>query len=205
MMLRNLSRVAIGSSLRLIRLPIDGLLAVGGDRGRVAAVKLLLDRADARTRELAGFLLGDPDLQDDAELRREAADDRKRALNLRAEAELRSQRADQLANERKQTAARRRKQAASTAKRKRRQAQERSQSTKATATQRASQRRKAAKSSAAQTERVIEERAKHSRLEQLDSKQKSVQEKEAALAAADEARRLGKVAAAAKEVRRNSK
>jgi hypothetical protein len=205
MMLRNLSRVAIGSSLRLIRLPIDGLLAVGGDRGRVTAVKLLLDRADARARELSGFVLGDPDLQDDAELRREAADERERALNLRAEAELRNQRADQLANDRKQTAARRRKQAASTTKRKRRQAQERRQSTKATATQRASQRRKAAKSSAAQTERVIEERAKHSRLEQLDSKQESVREKEAALVAADEARRLGKAAAAAKEVRKNSK
>jgi hypothetical protein len=205
MMLRNLSRVAIRSSLRLVRLPIDGLLAVGGDRGRVTALKLLLDRADARTRELAGFALGDPDLQHDAELRREASDERERALNLRAEAEFRSQRADQLANERKQTAARRRKQAASTTKRKRRQALERRQSIKAAATQRASQRRKVAKSSAAQTERVIEERAKHSRLEQLDSKQESVQEKEAALAAADEARRLGKAAAAAKEVRKNNK
>jgi hypothetical protein len=204
MMLRNLSRAAVGSSLRMIRWPIDGLLAVvGGDRAPVTAMKLTLDRADARTRELAGLVLGDPGLREDAELRRKAADKRERALNLRAEAELRSERADQLVDEGKQTAARRRKQAASTAKRKRRQAQERRRSTKATATRRADQRRDAAKSSAAQAAKVIEERNKHSRLEQLDSKQGAVQKKEVALTAADEARRLRRAAGDAKGERKS--
>ena len=203
MMLRNFSRAAIGNSLWLIRLPIDGLLVVGGDRRPVTAVKLALDRADARTRELAGFVLGDQELQEDAEIRREAADERERALNLRAEAELRSQRADQQAVERKRAAERRRQQAASTAKRKRQQAQKRRRSSKATATQLASQRHRAAKSTAAQTEKVIEERTKNSRLEQLESKQEAIQKKEAALAASAKARRLRRAAGTVKEERKS--
>lgn len=202
-MLRNLSRVTLESSLRLIRLPIDGLLALGGDGSSVTAVKLGVDRADARTRQLAGALLGDPDLQGDAELRREAADEKARALNLRAEAELRSQRADQLANKKKRTAARQRKKAASATKQKREEAQKRRQSTKTAAARRASQRRNAAKSSAAQTEKVIEERAKHSRLEQLTTKTEAVQAKEAALVAADETRRVRRAAGTAKEKRKS--
>jgi hypothetical protein len=204
MMLRNFSRTAIGTSLRLIRLPIDGLLAVGGNRGPVTAVKLALDRADARTRELAGVVLGDQQLQEDAELRREAADERERSLNLRAEADLRSQRADQQAGERKHAAERRRQQAASTAKRKRQQAQKRRQSSKATATQLARQRHQAAKSTAAQTEKVIEERSKNSRLRQLESKQEAIQKKEAALAASAKARRLRRAAGSVKEERKKA-
>jgi hypothetical protein len=203
MMLRDFSRTAIGNSLRLIRLPIDGLLVIGGDRRPVTAVKLALDRADARTRELVGFVLGDQELQEDAEIRREAADERERALNLRAEAELRSQRADQQAVERKRAAERRRQQAASTAKRKRQQAQKRRRSSKATATQLASQRHRAAKSTAAQTEKVIEERTKNSRLEQLESKQEAIQKKEAALAASAKARRLRRAASTVKEQRKS--
>ena len=202
-MLRDVSRVTLDSSLRLIRFPIDGLLALGGDRGSVTAVKLRVDRADARTRRLAGIVLGDPDLQDDAELRREAADEKARALNLRAEADLRSQRANQLANKQKEAAARQRKEAASTTKQRREEAQKRRQSTKAAAARRASQRRNAAKSSAAKTEKVIEERAKHSRLDQLTTKTEAVQAKEAALVASDETRRVRRAAGAAKEKRKS--
>jgi hypothetical protein len=202
-MLRNLSRITIDSYLRLIRLPVDGFLAIGGDTGSVTAAKLLVDRADARTRQLAGVVLGDPDLQRDAELRREAAEEKARALNLRAEAELRSQRADQLANKQKRTAARQRKKAASVTKQRREEAQKRRQSTKAAAARRASQRRNHAKSSAAETEKLIEERAKHSRLEQLTTKTEAVQAKEAALVAADETRRVGRAAGAAKAKRKS--
>jgi hypothetical protein len=203
-MIRTLSRTAIGGSLRLIRWPLDGVLAIGGDRTPVTSAKLGVDRADAKVRRWAGVILGDADLQQDAERRREAADERERALDLRAEAELRSERADHVADERKQDAARRRKQAADTAKQKRRTAQQRRQSTKAAAGKQASQRRKAAEKSAASTETVIEEKQKLSRIEQLDAKQEAVNEKEAALTAADEARRLRDAAGAAKQNRRDN-
>jgi hypothetical protein len=202
-MIRTLSRTAIGGSLRLIRLPIDGVLAIGGDRTPVTAAKLAVDRADARAREWAGLMLGDADLQQDAKRRREAADERGQALDLRAEAESRSEHADQMTEQRKQDAARRRKQAAETAKQKRRKAQQRRQTTKAAAGKKASQRREAAEKSAARTETVVEEKQKLSRLEQLDSKQKAVKEKEAALTAADEARRLRDAATAVKQNRKN--
>jgi hypothetical protein len=203
MMLRNLSRAAIGGSLKLIRLPIDGLLAVGGDRPSFVSAELALDRADARTRDLAGLLLWDFELREDAELRREAADERERALKLRAEAELRSQRADQAADEQRHAAQQRRKNAAETKQRKRQQAQERRRSAKASAAQRTNQRRKAAEATAAKTDKVIEEREKNSSLEQLGSKEQAVREKEAALAARDESRRLKQAAGATKEKRKS--
>jgi hypothetical protein len=202
-MVRNISRFTIDRSLRLVRLPFDGLLALGGDGGPVEAAKLRLDRADARTRRLVGALIGDASLQQDAELRGKAADEKARALNLRAEAELRSQRADQLAKKEKQTAARQRKEAASATKQRREEAQKRRQSTKAAAARRASQREKTAKSTAAQAEKVIEERAKHSRLDELATKEKAVQAKEAALVAADESRRVRRAAGAAKQRRKS--
>jgi hypothetical protein len=152
---------------------------------------------------LVGALIGDASLQQDAELRGKAADEKARALNLRAEAELRSQRADQLAKKEKQTAARQRKEAASATKQRREEAQKRRQSTKAAAARRASQREKTAKSTAAQAEKVIEERAKHSRLDELATKEKAVQAKEAALVAADESRRVRRAAGAAKERRKS--
>jgi hypothetical protein len=203
-MIRTLSSTAIGGSLRLIRLPIDGVLALGGDRTPVTTAKLGVDRADATVRQWAGLMLGNPDLQQDAERLREATDERERALNLRAEAELRSERAGQNAEKRKQDAARRRKQATETAQQKRRSAQQRRQSTKSTAGKRATQRREAAEESAARTETVIEEGQKLSRLEQLESKQEAVREKEAALTAADEAQRLRDAAATAKQNRKEN-
>jgi len=205
MSLRGMSRNALGGSLQLMRMPIDGLLGLAGDSQRVTSVKLALDRADASVRALAGTVLGDPVLREDAEFRREAVEDRERAANLKEEANLRSQRADKQASEGKRQAQRRRQQASESAKRTRQKAQQRRKTTKAKAGQRAGQRRQAAKASAARTERVIEERAKGARLEQLDARRDALGEKESALSATDEARRLGKAAATVKQDRKGDK
>jgi len=50
MSLRGMSRNALGGSLQLMRMPIDGLLGLAGDSQRVTSVKLALDRADASVR-----------------------------------------------------------------------------------------------------------------------------------------------------------
>ena len=71
-----------------------------------------------------------------------------------------------------------------------RQAQERGESNKRAAAEATRRWRSAAESSAARSEKAIEERAKLGRLEHLDAKADALEEKEAALKAADEARRL---------------
>ena len=124
MTLRTIPRMAVGGSLKLARLPIDGVMRVAGGSSAVAYAKLALDRTEARIRALAGKALGDEVLQDDARRRGEAADQRERAVQLRAEAELRSERADERVAAEERAAERHRAQAAETAKQKRQQAQE---------------------------------------------------------------------------------
>lgn len=204
MTLRTISRLAIGSSLTLARLPIDGVLRVAGGSSAAAYTKLALDRTEAKIRALAGDVLGDEALQEDARRRGEAADERKRAVQLRSEAELRSERADERVAAQERAAEHRRAQAAKTAKRKRRQAEERRESNKRTAAEATRRRRNAVETSAAQSEKVIEERAKLGRLEHLDAKADALEEKEAALRTADEARRLRAAASSAKAERKEN-
>jgi flagellar biosynthesis GTPase FlhF len=202
MTLRTLSRTVVGGALQLARLPVDGVLRVAGGIGAAGGVKLILDRAEARVRAFAGKALGDEALQEDARRREVAADERERAMQLRAEAELRSERADEQVAAKERAAERRRGQAAETAKRKRRQAEMRRESSKGQAAQATRRRRNAAERSAAQSEKVIEERTKLGRLEHLDAKADALEEKEAALRTADEARRLHAAASNAKAERK---
>jgi hypothetical protein len=194
--------MVVDGSLKLARLPIDGVLRVAGGSSAVAHAKLALDRTEARIRALAGKALGDEALQDDAHRRGEAADQRERAVQLRDEAELRSERADERVAAEERAAERHRVQAAETAKQKRRQAQERRESSKRIAGEATRRRRSAAETSAAQSEKVIEEGAKLGRLEHLDAKAEALEEQEAALRTADEAGRLRAAAANAKAERK---
>jgi hypothetical protein len=149
MTLRTISRMAVGGSLKVARLPIDGVLRVAGGSSAVALAKLALDRTEAKIRALAGNGLGDEALQGDAHRRSQAADERERAVQLRAEAALRSERADERIAAQERAAERRRAQAAETAKEKRRQAQKRRESSKRTAAEATRRRRSAAETSAA--------------------------------------------------------
>ena len=150
MTLRTISRTAVGASLKLARLPVDGVLRVAGG-APANGVKLILDRAEARIRALAVKALGDEVLQEDARRRRLAADERERAMHLRAEAELRSERADEQVASKERAAERRRGRAAESAKRQRRQAEERRESRKRQAAQATHRRRDAAEKSADQS------------------------------------------------------
>jgi hypothetical protein len=202
MTLRTISRMAVGGSLKLARSPIDGVLRAAGGSSPVVHAKLAVDRTEAKIRALAGKALGDEALQEDARRRGRAANERERAVQLRAKAELRSERADERVAAQEREAERRRAQAAQTAKRKRQQAQERRDLHKRTAAEATRRRRNAAETSAAQAEKVIEERAKLGRLEHLDTKADALEEKKAALRTADEARRLRAAAANAKAERK---
>src|SRR2546423_11246336 len=119
MTLLTIPRMAIGGYLKLIRLPLDGMLALTGGGDSAAAVKLAIDRVEATVRGAVGSMLGDDALKADGRRRGEASVERERALRLRAEAERRSQRADARIAEEETEADRRRARAAQQAQLKR--------------------------------------------------------------------------------------
>src|SRR4051794_900912 len=188
--LRTIPRNAVESYLRALRWPVDRTLQLAGDRA--AGAELTVDRVEATLRGLAGQALLDGELRRDAGRRHEAADEREKALRLRAEAELRAQRGEQEAAEKRERARARRAGAED---------QRRSRERKAAQTE--ERRRKANAKAATATEEAIADRAQRSRLAQLDREAGALTEREEALTARDEAQRLGRAAARAKAGRKN--
>jgi hypothetical protein len=202
MALRTASRLGVVASVRAARLPFDvGIRLVGGPESSLA---LAVDRADARARALAGLVLGDADLQDDAARRHAATDERARALRLREEAADVSERADERLAEKEKAAVRRRADAADAAQRRKAEAEERRQSREAEAAQSADRRRQAAESAKATAQETARVRADAARLDALEEKAEALEEEEEALIASDEAKRLARAAEAAKESRKHN-
>src|SRR4051794_14068206 len=110
---RVIPRTAVGGYLKLIRLPFDAAVSLlpGNGTGSGPSLALALDRAEASARAVAGAVLGDPVLREDATRRRAAADERERALRLRTAAEHKTERADEHLSQRQEGAERRRAQA----------------------------------------------------------------------------------------------
>jgi hypothetical protein len=188
--------------MRAARLPFDlGTRLVGGTGSSVA---LAVDRADARARALAGLILGDAELQDDAARRHAATDERVRALRLREQAENTSAHAEQRVAEKEQTAARRRADAAASANARKAQADQRRQAREAEAAKAAERRRRDAERVRAARREAVEARADEARLDALEEKAEALEQEEEALIASDEAKRLAHAAEAAKEQRKRS-
>src|SRR4051794_9716036 len=101
MSIRAIPRYAVDGAVKLARLPLDfavSLLPDNGGSGRPAA-RIAVDRWDAILRQVAGHALRDEEMRADAIRRRDAADERARALRLRETAEQRRAAADErLAN-----------------------------------------------------------------------------------------------------------
>lgn len=202
MALRTASRLGVAASVRAARLPFDlGTRILGSSDSSVA---LAVDRADARARALAGFILGDVELQDDAARRNAATDERVRALRLREQAENASENAEQRVAERERTAARRRARAADDANGQKARADERREAREAEAAEAAQRQRRATERARQARREAVEERADEARLEALEEKAEALQEEEEALIASDEAKRLARAAESAKEQRKRS-
>lgn len=200
-MIRTVARVALGGSLTLAKLPVDGALRLtGSDSAQIA-----VDRADATVRSVAGFVLGDDDLMEDAARRREAADERARALHLRSHAAGTAQSAVETIEEGAEQAARTRVSAAEQAAQRQRQARERSEARKKEAAARARKRKTAATAAAARKEEALDEEAKRARLETLETRSDAIAQREEALAAREEARLLREAASRTKAQRKTSK
>jgi hypothetical protein len=202
MALRTATRFGVDASVRAARFPFDlGTQLVGGPE---SALALAVDRADARARALAGFILGDADLQDDAARRHAATDERVRALTLREQAERTSAQADQQVRQEEETAARRRAEADSSARARKSQAEERRRSRQAEAAQAADRRRRSTEAAKAAEQRTVQARANEARLDALEEKAEALEQEEEALVASDEAKRLARAARTAKARRKGS-
>lgn len=206
MSLQTISRTAVDRYLKLLRLPADAVAGVLSPRssrdGETTPVELTLDRVEAAVRGAFGRALHDPELQDEARRQRVAADERERALALRREAELESRRADEKFAARTDTAEQRRIDAARQAEEKKQRARERRTQTAARLTEVEGRGRKAVQAHKEQTEGQIEERARRSRLEQLNQEAETLGEEEEALTARSEAQRLRRAASETKAERK---
>jgi hypothetical protein len=192
MTIRAIPRKTVHGSIKVARLPLDIAVSMmpGNGDGPAASATVALDRVEAQVRDLAGIALRDDVLREDATKRRIAADERERALRLRAAAERRAREADERLADAQQDADETREQAAERA---------RSQRSKA-AGERRQRKQEAAKAerklqadNAKLTDEIdeaIDERATEARLEQLEHEAEALDRKEAALTAESEAQRL---------------
>jgi hypothetical protein len=192
MSIRALSRSAIGAGITIARLPLEVAVSLvpGNGAGPASKAGIAFDRIEAQIRDLAGAALGDDVLREDAALRRVAADERERALRLRAAAARRAAEADEHVEQTREQAEQQREEAAerAAAQRAKAAAERRERSRQAAQAER---RRKSSSAKArAKTDEVIDEQATEARLEQLEREAAVLEEKAGALTAASEAQRL---------------
>jgi hypothetical protein len=201
---RIIPRTALTGYLRLVRLPLDSAIGLlpGNGTGAGPAAGLVVDRADAIVRAIAATILNDPVLFEDAERRHAAANERERALRLRTEAQRETQEANARLAERQEETARRRQRAGQQEKEKReRAARERDEKvSRAASAER--DRRVTSRQVAAQVDGAVEDLARKARLDTLDTKAEALRERDKALTAAEEARRLRDAASRRKAARK---
>jgi colicin import membrane protein len=196
--------LAVDGYLKLVRMPLDAAAGIApGVDPEVAG--LALDRVDATVRDLAGAVLIDPALRQDAARRRTAADERSRALQLRVEAQQKRERADERLSDQHQQAERRRVSAEAQAKKRKEQAEERRRQKAQQAADSERKRKAASRRAAARVDEQIEDDSREAKLEALDTKADALAERDEALTAKDEAQRLGDAAARAKAERKSAR
>jgi hypothetical protein len=205
MSIRAIPRIAIGGSIKAVRLPVDIAVALlpGNGAGPGQSAAIALDRIEAHVRDLAGLALGDAVLREDAARRRVAADERERALRLRAAAGRRADEAEERQAETHEDAQELREEAAERDRRQRAEA-DRLHRQRAQDAARVERTRKAASETArSKADEAIEDAATAARLQQLEREAAVLDEQEEALTAEAEAERLQDAATRRKAARRH--
>jgi dTMP kinase len=198
--LYTLPRAAFTSYLGVLRWPIDTTLKVAGRAEGPAAVAV--DRADASVRAFVGGITGDRRLREDGQQRLDAANERTKAMRLRAEAELRRERAEEELAEGRDRAEQQRRAAAERASETRDRAEQQKSARRRQAAESERQRKDANERAEAKVKESIEERAKRERLETLEQRAEALDKQDDALTARDEAERLAAAAGNAKAARK---
>lgn len=204
MNVRTIPRTAVDGYLRLVRVPLDGAISLlpGNGTGAKPTAEVALDRLDATLRGAIANLLSDTALRDDAERRRIAAQERKRALRLRAKAHVTAEEADSRLEERQQEATDLREQATQRAAVRRQMATREHETKKRRAAKAESDRREASRRTAERKQEALSAQASKERLKTVDAKADALRDKEKELAVRDEARRLRDAAGRAKTQRK---
>jgi colicin import membrane protein len=205
MNVKTLPRTAVDTYLRLLRVPVDTAARVahrvqGDDRS--AVTEIAIDRADALVRDVAGRVLRDDELREEAHRRRTAADERERALRLHDAAQTQSELAREQFTEARAEAEAARRAAREEAQRIEQQAEETKRQREQQAAQTAGKRKAAVRQMTAAVEEQVEELADVRRLDALETKTAALDAQEEALATADEADRLQQAAAKRKAARK---
>lgn len=202
---RTLGRAAVDRGLRIARMPINAATQLLPD-GRCPrdAAMLVVDRADASVRAIAGNLFNDETLRDDATRRRAAADERERALELHARAKEKARESDgQLAKD-LDRAERLRIEAERDAEQARQAVAEKTAAAEARAKKAAAAEERSADQLLEARIGAEEKQAKRRRLEVLDEQADARDQESDALTASDDAQRLAEAAASAKAARKGS-
>jgi hypothetical protein len=202
--LKTIPRVTLDTYLKGVKLPLDFVAKrIGADgNGAATPAEIAIDRADAGVRSVAGTVLRDEALLEDATRRRVAADERAKALELRARAADRSEQADQQLDAREEAAEARRAAAAEQARKRKAKAEKERKEREARAKQAEQTRKAAARKSEQQAAERIASEERRAKLETLEKKSEALEEREEALTAADEAQRLADAAAKVKAERK---
>jgi len=207
MSLQTISRNAVDSYLKLLRLPADAVARVlrprNGRDGETTAMELALDRVEATLRDVAGSVLRDPQLREDARRRRVAANERERALELRSAAGRRSLEADDELATRAETAEQHRRDAARREQETKEQVRQQRAAESRQLAQVENRRLAAVEDDAKNAEEAIERRSRRARLEQLHTETESLDEEQEALTARREAQRLRRAASETKAARQS--
>jgi hypothetical protein len=201
---RTIPGTAVDGYLRLVRVPLDGAISLlpGNGTGAKPTAEIALDRLDATLRGAIANLLSDTALRDDAERRRIAAQERGRALRLRAKAGVKAEEADSRLEKRQQQATDQREQATQRAEVRRQMVARERETKKRHAAKTESGRLQASRRTAERREEAVNARAPKERLKAVDAKADALRDKEKQLVARDEARRLRDAAGRAKAERK---
>lgn len=192
--------------LHLVRMPIDALARFlpNGDAGPRSAAVLVVDRADATVRATFGGLLRDDGLRADAQRRRIAADERERALRLRAVAAETTAEADQRLRREQEAAERKRTEAQEAAAKRSADVANEERARKSRVETMAAQKERAVEKARESKLTAAEKKARRERLDVLEDQEDALATKTDALTASDEAQRLRRAASAAKAERKTS-
>jgi hypothetical protein len=204
MNIRTIPRTAVKTSLRLARLPFDVAVQLlpGNGAGAKGKAQRAVDQADATARAVAGSVMLDSELREDARRKRAAAGERAKAANLRAKADRTTTEARSRAERRGEQAQRRRKEADTRASRRREQAKQEHERKRERAAEVEQERAQASRNVQERTEQQIEQEAPERRLDVLEDRAEAQEQADQALTERDEASRLGEAAAAVKEERK---
>jgi hypothetical protein len=206
MSIRAIPRAAIGGSIKAVRLPLDIAVSVlpGDSTGPRPRAGIALDRVEAQVRDLAGAVLGDEVLREDAARRRLAADERERAMRLRTAAARRADEAEERLAETRQDAEERREDAAERARRQRREAEHAREQRSRDAARIERKRREASETVRSDVDEAIDEVAAEARLDQLEREGAALDRQSDALTAQSEAQRLQEAATRRKAARKSA-